>query len=353
MFKKIIHKIIFGIMWLCLLVSSFLIYEQIGGRGYTILIAAPKQGHLQANIVEQHNNDIPLTYQTSKTTTITVEGWHHHATIIGTNHTFADVMRYFRINGDFFNEEDLQYFHRVAVLNINAATAIFGDRRARGNIFYFEGEQFEVIGVIDDRDSTYINIYMPFTSIPNEGEIDSIAVDAGISLFFNQPEALALLQDLNISEEDYYKINMFAIHRIIEMYHELVVTLFILVIFESITSNAVKLALKHWRKIAKHNEEELDIWKVIFSKSSFVLFAAAAVIIVIFVIIGRESAGVFLDILDIFNTQNPFAAIPETIFMRHIQELAVWYFWIIVVFWISLITFVTYYVISFWRALAS
>jgi len=134
------------------------------------------------------------------------------------------------------------------------------------------------------------------------------------------------------------------------MYHELIVTLFILVIFEAITSNAIKIGLRNWRIIAKRNEEELNPWGIFFSKSSLAVLCAIGVTAVVFVTIGRESMGVFLNIIQIINTGDSFAAIPETVFMRHIQELAVWYLWIRVVFWVSLITFVAYYVVGFWRS---
>ena len=345
--KKFIPKLIFAIIWLGLLVSSFMIFDQIGGRGYTILIVAPRYGTMQAEVVEQHNTDIRLTYAAPQSAAITTLGHYHHTTIIGTNHEFANVMRYLWVNGDFFTDKALKYTHNVAVLNITAAVDIFGERRANGNTFYFEGKLFQVIGVIDDRDDSNANIYVPITSILNYSGIDAVAFDAGILYFFNQPEIFALLQTLNITKENYHIINLFAAHQVINNYHTLVVTLFILVIFEAITSKAIKTGLRNWRKIARLNETDTGLWRILFSKSCLALLASAAVVVAIFVTIGLESTDVFLSIGEIINAQNPFAAIPETVFTRHVQELVQWYFWIIVVFWVSLVTFVLYFIIIF------
>ena len=349
--KKLIPKLIFAVIWLALLVSSFMIRDQIGGRGYTILIVAPRYGTMRSEVIEQHHTDMRLTYAFPQSAVITALGHTHYTTIIGTNHEFANVMRYLRMHGDFFIDEALKYAHHVAVLNMTAAIDIFGKISASDNIFYFENVLFQVAGVIDDRDNA-ANIYVPITSIPSYGGIDAVAFDAGILYFYNQPEIFHLLQAMNITKENYHITNLFAAHQVIENYHYLIVALFILVIFEAITSKAIKIGLRNWRKIARRNETEIDVRKIIFSKSSLALLVSAVVVAAVFITIGLESTGVFLSIGEIINIQSPFLAIPETVFIRHIQELARWYFWITVVFWISLTTFILYFVINIWNSFA-
>ena len=348
--KKIVHKFVFAIIWLGLVVSSFIIFDQIGGRGYTILIVAPKNGHVQTQEATQYQTDIRITYATSQNVVVTALAHEHHITMIGTNHYLARVMNYLWVAGNFFDQDAVRYAHPVAVLNINAAMDIFGERRAVGHSFYFESEPFQVIGVIDDRDARGANLYVPITSMADSGGADAWVFDAGILYFYDQPEILDLLQAFGVTEASYHIINLFAAHKLTEHYHILTVALFILVIFEAITSHAGKIALRNWRKITRQTEEETNLRKIIFSKSCLMLLAAVVVIVLVFTIIGLESTGVFLRIAEIIRTPNPFAGIPETAFLRHIAELARWYFWIIAVFWTALATFVLYFVVNIWRS---
>jgi len=331
-----------------------MIFDQIGGRGNTILIVAPRDGTIRVDAIEPYNNiaDILISYTSPQSATITAIGRYHQVTIIGTNQYFAAVMSHFMTDQVFFTYEALEHGHNVAVLNTYAAISIFEERRASGNIFYLDGKSFQVIGVVYDRDSDNANIYVPITSITSYGELDALAFNVGIAYFHNQPGISIILQELDITEESYHFINLFAAYVIIENYHVLTITLFILVIFEAITSKAIKIGIRNWRIIAKLIEGEVGIVSIIFSRSFFVLLAAAGVVVLIFWTIGAESSDIFMSISEIINTPNPFAAIPETVFMQHIQEMARWYFWAVTVFWVSLITFVLYFVLNIWRSFA-
>ncbi|MCL2362829.1 MAG: ABC transporter permease [Defluviitaleaceae bacterium] len=354
MLKKFTYKLIFAFIWLGLLVASFIIFDQLGGRGYTILIATPMYGTVETNEIEPYNNiaDIKITYMSPQSARISAMGHYHHGTIIGTNQYFADVMSHFMIDRDFFTYEAVKYAHNVAVLNQNAAITIFGERRVREGTFYHDGQSFYIVGVIYDRDNDNINIYVPLTSISKDREVDAIAFNAGISYFHNQPAISIILEALNITEENHHIINLFAASVVIENYHLLVVTLFILIIFEAIGNKAIKIGIGSWRKIGKINEDEFHLWKTIFSKSFLALLVAIVVIVAILITIGMESMEVYMNIIEIINIQNPFAAIPETVFSPHIQGLARWYFWTVTVFWISVVIFVLYLVVNFWRLLA-
>jgi len=92
--------------------------------------------------------------------------------------------------------------------------------------------------------------------------------------------------------------------------------------------------------------------KIIFSASSLFLLISIGVVAGIFLTIGREATDVFLSIGEIINTGNPFESIPYSTFFRHIEEMSRWYFWIVIVFWASLIIFVAYFVINIWQSFA-
>ena len=356
MLKTVTNKIIFATVWLGILATAFILYDQTGGMSYTILVITPRHGGFSTSMADSHNRlaDIPITYASAPVpASITAMGQYHHVNIIGTNQYFRQVMSYFMHRAQFFTYEALENAHYVAILNAWAAETIFSERRVSDVYFYHEGRYFHVLGVIEDRDRSNANIYVPITILADYNQVDAIAFNAGIPLYFNNPDAIDMLHGLGIDEENYYIINLFAALMQLENFHELTLVVVILVFFEAVGSLAIKLGLKHWRKIGKRNEDEFRLWRTIFSRS-FVLVAISVVVIaLIAATIGMETMDVYTRILEAISTQNPLASVPETVFMRHIQELARWYFWIATLFWTSVTIFVLYCVVNLWRIFSS
>lgn len=102
-----------------------------------------------------------LTYEIDSRGSVQALNANYDAVIRKTNYAHSIVLGEQLICGSFFTEADQKEKKRSAVLNQNAAYAMFGSTDVLGETIRISRQEFTVKGVVDDRNKKESNVYIP------------------------------------------------------------------------------------------------------------------------------------------------------------------------------------------------
>jgi len=181
-----------------------------------LLLAIPRVSgtSLPLQLIEDAGNrGLILTFENRQVEMISVLGNSHSVVLIGTNHSFPFVMNYSVSHGRFFREDAVRYGHRVAVLNKSASFALFGTVEATGNELMINNMPHVIAGVIDDGDSSGLNIYIPAPLLGDTTE--TIAANLSLSPTLTDIGILNEWQHMGIEGQRYKFVDFSVLQTVI------------------------------------------------------------------------------------------------------------------------------------------
>jgi uncharacterized metal-binding protein len=135
-------------------------------------LGSPK---LDINIIEDFcETDFLLTYEIPVPERVSIAQGDYPVTFIGTNSSYPHIMGLSMLEGSFFTKQAWAGKQRHAVLNEEAAFAIFGSSQIANNRFRIRNDTWLVTGVIRDGDDDKARIYVP--SSVRGGEANALAL---------------------------------------------------------------------------------------------------------------------------------------------------------------------------------
>ena len=304
-----------------------------------IVIAVPliSGTSINAQIIEEANaRGMMFTYENRRFEYVTTLNTTHNIVIIATNHALPFVMNYTFTHGRFFNEYAVRYNHRVAVLNMESAFALFRTYEATGNEITIGGQPYRIIGVVNDNRAGK-NIYIPFSG----NTVESVASGHGL---FTTGE----WQRMGITNERYRFIDFAALRTVI--WDKVVLAIFILLfgvlaIMLRKSATLMKIQVKQIKLLLKsvylrELYSKLPLWKLIG-------LSVASLGMIIFM--GFMVTDAIWRILIAIEAQGSLVGLQSAAFAEQLLEMARWYnasklfFLGFVLFYALLITTEIYY----------
>ncbi|MCL2405809.1 MAG: ABC transporter permease, partial [Defluviitaleaceae bacterium] len=194
-----------------------------------------------------------VTYENRQATTISVLGNSHNVVLVSTNHDLPFVMGHHIVHGRFFSEYAFKYGHRVAVLNKQAAFALFGSVESTGNEIIMNNIPYIVVGVINDADRDGLNIYVPATLLCDTAT--AIATNPNMSPTLSKMGILSQWQHMGIDGHNYIFVDFEVLQTVIRDKTILVIAIFLITAMVFIllkTISAVKKQVKDLGFLARN-----------------------------------------------------------------------------------------------------
>ncbi|MDR0312377.1 MAG: ABC transporter permease [Treponema sp.] len=126
------------------------------------------------NIEDFCETDFLLTYEIPASERVSLPQGDYPVTLIGTNSSYPSIMGLSMLEGAFFTKQAWTGKQRHAVLNEEAAFAIFGSSQVVNNRFRIRNDTWLVTGVIQNGDDDKAKIYVP--SSVRGGEANALAL---------------------------------------------------------------------------------------------------------------------------------------------------------------------------------
>jgi len=172
---------IFSLSLAVILLAALFALSFLGDRaGYSGLMLVTRgntavRGITPDTAARLRDEGLLLTYEIPSHTMVEALNSRHSVKLIGTNSTYPTITGTNLISGGFFTQPAWDSQSRVAVLNENAAFAMFGSTNIDGQVITISGERWIITGVINDgKNDTTLNVYIP--SSVNGGYIRSIMI---------------------------------------------------------------------------------------------------------------------------------------------------------------------------------
>jgi hypothetical protein len=176
----------------------------------TLFLVLPNElgsPRLDINIIEDFcEDDFPLTYEIPAPERVSLAQGDYAVTLIGTNSSYPHIMDLSMLEGSFFTKQAWNDKQRHAVLNEEAAFAIFGSSQIVNNRFRIRNDTWLVTGVVRDGDDDKARIYVP--SSVRGGEANALALVTSDRL--DEMYAKSSLKSLGIQGNSFAFINFWA-----------------------------------------------------------------------------------------------------------------------------------------------
>lgn len=207
---------------LCLLLTLFmgllviLIYRTYERKVEEILLITPFrpiENFVNITQLEEKNTeDYVLTYEVNETKSISVLNKNHDVVLKATNYLYGNVMNTTLLSGSFFTKKAQEEGRKIAVLNKKAAFDILGNLDSGDTEIKIDGEVYTVCGVLEDRDKTNKNIYIPLAVADGLSPPDTFMACVNKNEKNAKEEVINHLKDLSVTDKSYhfYKLDDFS-----------------------------------------------------------------------------------------------------------------------------------------------
>ena len=135
------------------------------GRYNDLLYIAPKTAEMRelngAKLEELNGDTVIISYEILSNARVGAINADYDCILIKTNYTYNYLFNNPIVNGGFFAKDAQELGRRVAVLNLTAANALFGNSNIYGKNITVNMIGYTVVGVINDGDNDKNRVYTP------------------------------------------------------------------------------------------------------------------------------------------------------------------------------------------------